>query len=77
MPYQPDNFATQDFVARAFSGKRPEIEMHVGRPVELPPISSYNLPRKEALQHNTDLVMAALARLLPQSYRGYYADYVS
>jgi 1-acyl-sn-glycerol-3-phosphate acyltransferase len=67
---------TDDFAEKAFSFKRPKIEMHIGKPFHLPPIEGKGAERREARQRNTDLVMGHIAALLPEEYRGVYADRV-
>jgi hypothetical protein len=48
--------------------------MHIGRPIHLPEITSRGIQKQEARQANADLVMNHLAGLLPEEYRGVYAD---
>lgn len=65
---------TGDFASRGLHGQRPQIEMRVGRPLELPPAAENVLERREARQVIADLVMSHVAGLLPEEYRGVYAD---
>lgn len=65
---------TEDFWQRARRGKRPALEMRIGKPIVLPDIRSKGTARHEARQQNADLVMAHLAGLLPEEYRGVYAE---
>ena len=65
---------TDDFWERARRGERPVLVMHIGKPVILPPIEEKGAARREARQHNADLVMRHIAGLLPHEYRGVYAD---
>jgi 1-acyl-sn-glycerol-3-phosphate acyltransferase len=65
---------TDDFWQRASRGKRPPLEMHIGRPIQLPPVEGRGEARRESRQRNADLVMRAIAGLLPEEYRGFYAD---
>jgi len=65
---------TDDFAKKAFGFKRPKIEMHIGKPFHLPPIEGKGSERREARQRNTDLVMEHIAALLPEEYRGVYAN---
>jgi 1-acyl-sn-glycerol-3-phosphate acyltransferase len=65
---------TDDFWQRAKRGERPHLEMQIGRPITLPPITEKGAARREARQRNADLVMQHLAGLLPEDYRGVYAD---
>ena len=65
---------TEDFWHRGIRGQRPELELRIGKPLKLPPIEGNGRERKENRQNNADLVMAAIAGLLPAEYRGVYAD---
>ena len=65
---------TEDFWQRARRGKKPVLEMRIGKPSVLPDIHSKGTARHEARQQNADLVMAYLAGLLPEEYRGVYAE---
>lgn len=62
---------TEDFWQRAIHGQKPPLEMHIGKPVALPVIAS---EKHTARQHNADLIMSYLAGLLPEEYRGVYAE---
>ncbi|MBU0511450.1 MAG: 1-acyl-sn-glycerol-3-phosphate acyltransferase [Chloroflexi bacterium] len=64
--------STDDFLQRALRGKRPTIEMHIGQPVNLPPVEGRGAARREMRQRNADLVMAHIAALLPPEYQGVY-----
>lgn len=68
---------SDDFFKRALRGKRPVLEMHIGQPLVLPPIVGKGEERRQERQHNVDLVMEQIARLLPVEYRGIYAERVS
>src|SRR6185503_1769062 len=65
---------TEDFWQRAKRGKKPALEMRIGKPITLPDIHSKGTARHEARQQNADLVMGYLAGLLPEEYRGVYAE---
>ena len=65
---------TEDFWQRAKRGERPQLEMRIGKPITLPKITAKGNERHEARQHNADLVMRHLAGLLPEEYRGVYAE---
>ncbi|MEO8356413.1 MAG: lysophospholipid acyltransferase family protein [Chloroflexota bacterium] len=65
---------TEDFWQRARRGKRPLLEIRIGKPITLPEITAKGTERHEARQHNADLVMRYLAGLLPEEYRGVYAE---
>ena len=65
---------TEDFWQRAKRGEKPKLEIRIGTPILLPPIIEKGAARREARQHNADLVMQHLAGLLPEEYRGVYAE---
>jgi 1-acyl-sn-glycerol-3-phosphate acyltransferase len=65
---------TEDFWQRAKRGERPQLEMRIGKPITLPEITVKGNERHEARQANSDLVMRHLAGLLPEEYRGVYAE---
>ena len=67
---------TEDFWQRARRGERPPLEIRIGRPITLPQITAKGTEKHEARQKNADLVMCHLAGLLPEEYRGVYADSV-
>ena len=63
---------TRDYFERALRGKRPPLELRIGPPLRLPPVTGHGVARRTALQDNTDLLMRHLADLLPPEYRGVY-----
>jgi len=65
---------TEDFWQRARRGERPQLEMRIGKSIILPEITVKGNERHEARQQNADLVMRHLAGLLPEEYRGVYAE---
>lgn len=65
---------TDDFFRRAMRGEHPPLTMTIGQPLTLPPIEGRGETRRAARQRNADLVMTHIARLLPEEYRGYYAE---
>jgi 1-acyl-sn-glycerol-3-phosphate acyltransferase len=65
---------TKDFWQRARRGERPLLEMHIGKPIMLPAISAQGAEKHALRQRNADLVMSYLAGLLPEEYRGVYAE---
>jgi 1-acyl-sn-glycerol-3-phosphate acyltransferase len=67
---------TEDFWHRATHGDRPSLEMCIGKPITLPENTAKGKEKHEARQANADLVMRHLAGLLPENYRGVYADSV-
>jgi 1-acyl-sn-glycerol-3-phosphate acyltransferase len=65
---------TEDFWQRAVRGQKPPLEMRIGKSITLPPITAKGSEKHEARQRNADLVMSHLAGLLPEEYRGVYAE---
>jgi len=65
---------TEDFWHRAKRGERPQLEMRIGKPIHIPEITAKGTDRHAARQQNADLVMRHLAGLLPEEYRGFYAE---
>ncbi len=65
---------TEDYWQRAKHGKRPALEMRIGQPITLPEITAKGAEKHEARQQNADLVMSYLSGLLPEEYRGVYAE---
>jgi 1-acyl-sn-glycerol-3-phosphate acyltransferase len=64
---------TGDFWQRAKRGKRPSVELRIGKPIQFSAIQEKGAARREARQHNADLVMRYIAGLLPPEYHGVYA----
>jgi 1-acyl-sn-glycerol-3-phosphate acyltransferase len=64
---------TDDFWHKASRGRRPQLELRIGKPFLLPAVEGTGNQRKEARQRNADLVMSYIAGLLPEEYRGIYA----
>lgn len=65
---------TEDFWHRASRGKKPPLEMRIGKPITLPAITAKGTEKHAERQRNADLVMSYLAGLLPEEYRGVYAE---
>ena len=65
---------TEDFWHRASRGQKPSLEMRIGKPITLPPITARGIEKHAERQKNADLVMSYLAGLLPEEYRGVYAE---
>jgi 1-acyl-sn-glycerol-3-phosphate acyltransferase len=65
---------TEDFWRRASRGGRPLLEMRIGKPITLPSITTQGAQKHVDRQKNADLVMWYLAGLLPEEYRGVYAE---
>ena len=53
--------------------KKSEIGINVGSPFMLPPLKGRD--RDAALKQYTDEIMCRIAALLPEKYRGFYADH--
>lgn len=66
---------TMDFLKKGLRLKRPTIQMIVGESFVVPPLTGRGEERRTARQKNTDYIMARLAALLPENYRGVYVDY--
>jgi len=64
---------TDDLWQRARRGHKPALEMRIGPPIDLPPITASGAERRDARQQNADLVMRHIAGLLPEEYHGAYA----
>jgi len=69
--------STDDFLERAMRAERPAITMHIGQPIQLPPVTGRGKARRQARQKNADMVMAQIAALLPPEYRGVYSEHVN
>ena len=65
---------TDDYLERGLHGKRPSLEMHIGKPFRLPQGVIEGAARREVRQANADLIMKHVAALLPPEYQGVYAD---
>jgi 1-acyl-sn-glycerol-3-phosphate acyltransferase len=63
---------TDDFWHKATRGKRPLLEMRIGKTILLPAIEGKGQSRHASRQYNADLVMRNIAGLLPEDYRGFY-----
>lgn len=63
---------TTDFFQRAIRGKRPVLQMRIGKPIHLPTVEGKGEVRRQSRQKNVDLVMRHIAGLLPETYRGVY-----
>ncbi len=66
---------TMDFLTQGLKGNRQPIQMIVGEAFKMPPLDGRGAERRLKRQFNTDYIMARLAALLPESYRGVYAEY--
>jgi len=64
---------TDGAIWRALLLQRPRIHVQIGAPVDLLPIEREG--REATLQRNTDEIMCRIAAMLPERYRGAYADH--
>jgi 1-acyl-sn-glycerol-3-phosphate acyltransferase len=55
--------------------RRPHITVNVGPSFTLPPLPTESQGREEALKADTDEIMCRIAALLPEEYRGVYAEH--
>lgn len=67
--------ATDDFLSLGLHGKRPPLEMHIGKPIHLTLEPVKGTSYRETRQHTTDLIMQHVAALLPPEYWGVYAEH--
>jgi 1-acyl-sn-glycerol-3-phosphate acyltransferase len=65
---------TDDFFSKAVKGQRPTLEMHIGKPIQIPAAEGKGEVRHASRQRNADLVMRHIAGLVPEEYRGVYKD---
>lgn len=68
-------WGTEDRVVkqRLLRLQRVDIHIRIGKPFELPPIERGN--RDQQLAQNTEEIMLQIAALLPEKYRGVYANH--
>jgi 1-acyl-sn-glycerol-3-phosphate acyltransferase len=66
---------TMDFLHQGLRGKRPPLQMYVGKPFKLPSLEGRGAEKRALRQYHTDYIMAKVAELLPESYRGVYQEY--
>jgi 1-acyl-sn-glycerol-3-phosphate acyltransferase len=64
---------SDEFLAQALKGKRPQVEIRIGPPIDLPSIRGKGDDRRAARQENVDTIMRHIAALLPEAYHGVYA----
>ena len=64
---------TEKFTKELSRLKRPRLSVQFGYPIRFPPIARRG--RSKALAENTDEIMCQIAAMLPENYRGAYADY--
>ena len=64
---------TEHAMREILSFKRPHLTAHFGKPIYAPSLEREN--RDEILQQFTDEIMCRIAALLPEKYRGFYAQH--
>lgn len=74
VPIVPIGIIGSDKVNSAWARlRRPPVTIRVGKPYILPPMDRDN--RQAWLTRYTDEIMCRIAALLPEQYRGFYADH--
>ena len=66
---------TLDFLTKGLKGDRQTLQMIIGEPFKVPPLEGRGEAKRQQRQRNTDYMMAKLAALLPEDYRGVYREY--
>jgi len=61
-----------DSILQSLRFNRPTLEMRIGEPFMLPPISGKGEAKREARQRNADEVMLRIGSMLPEEYHGVY-----
>jgi 1-acyl-sn-glycerol-3-phosphate acyltransferase len=64
---------TERFMHDLFRLHRPHLVIRFGEPFRLPPLDPSN--RSKSLRRNTDEIMCRIAAMLPEKYRGVYAEH--
>lgn len=64
---------TEDSAGDWLRLRKPQITLQVGEPFTLPPLQPGN--RQEAMARGTDEIMCRIAVMLPEAYRGVYAQH--
>jgi 1-acyl-sn-glycerol-3-phosphate acyltransferase len=66
-------WGTEGAIPKVFSLQRPIIHLRVGAPFTLQPVERQD--RHAILERNTEEIMCRIAAMLPEKYRGFYADH--
>ena len=66
---------TIEFLTEGIRGKRPKLQMFIGEPFSVPRLEGKGEAKRKQRQYNTDFMMAKLASMLPEEYRGVYQEY--
>jgi len=64
---------TEDSAGDWLQLRKPKVSLTVGDPFHLPPFKRGD--RQEAMARGTDEIMCRIAAMLPENYRGVYADH--
>ena len=56
-----------------FTFQRPKVHVRFGPTYRLPPLDRKD--KEEAIERNTDEIMCRIAAILPEAYRGFYAEH--
>jgi 1-acyl-sn-glycerol-3-phosphate acyltransferase len=73
VPVVPVAITGTDEILQAWGKlRRPKVVLRIGEPFRLPPLERKT--RAAQLQENTDEIMLRIAAMLPEEYRGVYAD---
>jgi 1-acyl-sn-glycerol-3-phosphate acyltransferase len=64
---------TESIFKQLFRLRRPQVTVQIGELFHLPPVDSEE--RNASLRKNADEVMCRIAAMLPEKYRGVYADH--
>jgi 1-acyl-sn-glycerol-3-phosphate acyltransferase len=64
---------SEESLKKILTLQRPKVHIRFGKPYRLPPVDRQD--RDASLQRNTDEIMCQIAALLPEAYRGVYADH--
>jgi 1-acyl-sn-glycerol-3-phosphate acyltransferase len=65
---------TEDLIYEGLHGKRPQLEMNIGKKVLFEPHNLKGEEKKRERQKMVDQIMIRIAELLPESYRGVYSN---
>lgn len=66
-------YGTETIAHKLSHLQRPKLSVQFGQPIHFSPLKQSG--RSKALEKNTDEIMCQIAAMLPQAYRGAYADH--
>jgi len=64
---------SENSLKKMFTFQRPKVHIRFGEPYRLPPLERKD--RDASIKRNTDEIMCRIAAMLPEEYRGFYADH--